>query len=346
MSEALDRTKRSADASATRSPAFWVGATLLVLLALLALAAPLFGSPTRQDFTNGLTADGFPLGPGSRYLLGTDTLGRDMLARLAYGGRVSLLVAIVSTATSLTIGTLVGLWAGYFRGPVEGVLMRITDVALALPAVLAALVLAALIPPGVGRVIVIITALFWAYPARLIYGEVVRLRGRGFVEAAEAFGSPGVSTVRRHILPHTIPLVISYAPLSAAGAVLFEATLSYLGAGINPPTPSWGNMISDGQGAIGFAPHILIEPSVILAGAILSFLLLGEGLKGGTATAVSRTSWLGVLRRAWVCWPSRSSASPRSRSSFSSSCQGIPLARSSRGSRVPRRSKRSASTCT
>jgi peptide/nickel transport system permease protein len=203
-------------------------------------------------------------------------------------------VAVVSTVTSLSIGTLVGVSAGYFRGPVEMALMRITDIALALPSVLAALVIASLLPAGIGRVIVIITALFWAYPARLVYGEVVRLRGREFVEAAEAFGSPGRSTVLRHILPHTVPLVASYAPLNAAGAVLFEATLSYLGAGINPPTPSWGNIIADGQGALGFAPHILVEPAIALGLAVLSFLLLGEALKGRSSDAVSRISWLDV----------------------------------------------------
>jgi peptide/nickel transport system permease protein len=282
------------EAARVRSGMFWSGALLLALIAAFAFAAPLFGSPIRQDFTNGLTKDGLPLGIGGRYLLGTDFLGRNMLARLAFGARASITVAVVSNATSLTIGTLVGVWAGYFRGRVETVLMRCTDIALAVPYVLAALVIAALLQAGIGRVIIIITALSWAYPARLIYGEVVRLRGRGFVEAAEAFGSPGRSTVLRHIVPHTIPLVVSYSPLNAAGAVLFEATLSYLGAGINPPTPSWGNMISDGQAALGIAPHILIEPSIALSLAVLSFLLLGEGFKRRSTNAVSRTSWLGV----------------------------------------------------
>lgn len=271
-----------------------LGLVILGSLTAFALCAPLFGSPTDQDFTGGLSEDGLPLPPdlGSEYPLGTDTLGRDMLARLAYGGRVSLLVAAVSTVTSLTVALAIGLTAGFFRRA-DAILMRATDVALAFPGILAALVLAGLLPAGVTRVIVIITVLFWAYPARLVYGDTLRVRGRGFVEAAEAAGSPGTRTIRLHVLPHVFPLLLAYVPLGAAAAILFESTLSFIGAGISLPTPSWGNMIQEGQRTMSFAPHMLIEPSVLLAAAILAFLLIGQGLVDREGTEIGG-SWLDI----------------------------------------------------
>jgi ABC-type dipeptide/oligopeptide/nickel transport system permease subunit len=272
-----------------------VGAVILTLIALFALLAPVFGDPTRQDLTHGLTKDGFPLGFGSHsgYPFGTDALGRDMLARLAYGARPSLIAATVANIMTLTVALAVGLFAGFYGGLLEGFLMRLTDVALAFPALLAALVLATLLPPGLPRVLIIITALSWAFIARLVYDEVLRLRRRGFVEASEAIGSRGFVTLRRHLVPHVLPVVLSYAPLGAAAAILFEASLSYLGAGINPPTASWGNMISDGQGMLAVAPHLLIEPGLLLALTMLAFILIGEGIKslqGGN----ERASWLGL----------------------------------------------------
>ncbi len=278
--------------SPRRSALRW-GVGILGTLLLFALLAPVFGSPVHQDFTHGLSLNGFPVGVSARYPLGTDTLGRSMLARIAYGARASMLVATVSTMSTLTVALAAGVVAGFYRGKIETVLMRLTDVALAFPAVLVALILAALLPAGLFRVLVIITVLFWAYPARIVYSEVLRMRGRGFVEAAEAAGSPGRATILRHVLPHLFPLIVSYAPLNAAAAILFEATLSFLGAGIDPPAASWGNMISDGQQSMGFAPHILIEPSLFLALAILGFLLVSEGLKARDR-AVSRISWLAV----------------------------------------------------
>lgn len=268
------------------------GTLLLAAFAVIGACASLFGSPVHQDVLHGLSPTGLPLGPSAHHLLGTDTLGRDELARLAYGVRVSVIVAVVSNITSIVIGAAVGLLAGFFRGPVEAVLMRVTDVGLALPYTLAALVIAALMTAGLSRVIVIITVLFWSYPARLVYGEVLRLRGRGFVEAGEAMGAGGLAVVRRHLAPHVFTLLVTYSPLNAASAVVFEATLSYLGAGINPPTASLGNMISDGQTAISYAPHLLFAPAAGILLLTLSFLLIGEGLKARNPD-LRRVSWLG-----------------------------------------------------
>jgi ABC-type dipeptide/oligopeptide/nickel transport system permease subunit len=287
-----------ADAVGRRARRRWpwqlvAGAAVLVVLAGLAIAAPLFGSPTHQDLTHGLGPTGLPVGPSARYPLGADLLGRNELVRLVYGIRVSLIVAIVSNATSIVIGAAVGLFAGYFRGPVEQVLMRFTDVGLALPYTLAGLVIAAVMSAGMTRVIVIITVLFWSYPARLVYGEVLRLRTRGFVEAGEAMGARGMAIVRRHLAPHVTSMMIAYSPLNAASAVAFEATLSYLSAGINPPTASLGNMISDGQTAISYAPLLVIAPGLAIMALTLAFLLVGEGVKAFNPD-LRRLSWLGL----------------------------------------------------
>jgi ABC-type dipeptide/oligopeptide/nickel transport system permease subunit len=265
---------------------------VLAVLAVLALAAPLFGSPYHQDLLHGLTRTGLPVGPSAKYPLGTDLLGRNELTRLVYGIRVSLVVAVVSNATSIVVGASVGLLAGFFRGPVEQLLMRFTDVGLALPYTLAGLVLAAVMSAGLTRVIVIITVLFWSYPARLVYGEVLRLRSRGFVESGVAMGAGGLSILRRHLAPHVTSMMIAYSPLNAASAVAFEATLSYLSAGINPPTASLGNMISDGQTAISYAPVLVIAPGVAILLLTLSFLLVGEGVKAYNPD-LRRLSWLG-----------------------------------------------------
>jgi ABC-type dipeptide/oligopeptide/nickel transport system permease subunit len=268
------------------------GLTLLLIFAVIAIAAPAFGSPLRQNLITGLSPQGLPLGLSWAHPLGTDLLGRSELARLAFGIRTSMIVAITSNVTSIAVGAAVGLAAGFFRGPVEAILMRVTDVGLALPYTLAALVIAGLMTAGLTRVIVIITALFWAYPARLVYGEVLRLRHRGFVESAEAMGASGSRIAARHLAPHMFPLLVTYSPLNAASAVVFEATLSYLGAGINPPTASLGNMISDGQTAISYAPHLLLVPAVAILLITMSFLLIGEGLKAANPD-LARVSWLG-----------------------------------------------------
>jgi ABC-type dipeptide/oligopeptide/nickel transport system permease subunit len=268
------------------------GVAVLAACAGLALAAPLFGNPSHQDLVHALGPTGLPVGPSSRYPLGADLLGRNELVRLVYGIRVSLTVALVSNATSIVIGAAVGLLAGYFRGPVEQLLMRFTDIGLALPYTLAGLVIAAVMSAGITRVIVIITVLFWSYPARLVYGEVLRLRGRGFVEAGEAMGAGGLAIVRRHLAPHVTSMMVAYSPLNAASAVAFEATLSYLSAGINPPTASLGNMISDGQTAISYAPLLVIAPGLAIMTLTLAFLLVGEGVKAYNPD-LRRMSWLG-----------------------------------------------------
>jgi len=272
--------------------AFIAGTLMLCGLVIFAVAAPVFGNPNHQDYVNGLTANGLPVGVGnSRYILGTDTLGRSMLPRLAYGTRTSLTVAFIANATSLGVSAVVALVAGFYRRWTEAVLMRLTDSFLAMPSIPTSLFLAAFLPGGITRVVVIATIFFWAYPARVFYGEVLRLRRRGFVESSEAAGAQGSTIMFRHILPHLFPLVLTYAPLNAASAVLFESALSFIGAGITPPTASLGRMIQENQNALSYSPHLLVEPTVLILLVTMAFLLVGDGLKARNPD-LARVSWL------------------------------------------------------
>ncbi len=269
------------------------GIALIGAVSLIALLAPWLGDPYYQDFATGLSPAGLPLGPNHTHPLGTDSLGRDVLARVALAGRVSLSIGILAALLSLALGATVGMMAGFYGGFLEALLMRLTDIGLALPTTLAGLAMTALLPAGLLRPVVIITLLFWAYPARLVYNETLRMRRRGFVEAAVAMGEARYRILLRHILPHLKTLLLTYAPMNAAAAVMMEATLSYLGAGVPLPTPSWGNMIGEGQGALAFAPHLFLAPAAFLLLTTLGFLLIAEGFKQAHSRGI-RFSWLAL----------------------------------------------------
>jgi ABC-type dipeptide/oligopeptide/nickel transport system permease subunit len=269
------------------------GVVILLLMALFAICAPLFGDPNYQDYAHGLTASGLPLSPGNKpYLFGTDTLGRNMLPRMAFGMRTSLTVAVVVSVTTLMLSLLIAVAAGFYRGVLESILMRVTDVFLVIPNLQVALVLAVLIPGAIFRIVMITTILSWAYPARLFYSEALRLRRRGFVESSEAIGVRGSTILFRHMIPYLLPLALTYAPWAAAGAIGFEAGLSFIGAGINPPAASLGKMMADNEGALSYAPHLLLEPAILLLLVTIAFLLIAEGMKVRNPD-VSRDSWLG-----------------------------------------------------
>ncbi len=220
---------------------FVVGVVLLGSMIALALAAPLFGNPYAIPL-DGLSRDRAAAraccSPG--HLLGTDQLGRDMLARTAYGARASLEIAFIANITSVGIGTIVGLVAGFYRGWVEHVLMRITDIFLSIPTVISGLALAATLGTGITGIVVVVTALYWAWTARIVFGETLALRKRTFVEAAIAQGAPGHMVIRRHILPNLTSLILTLAALNGAAVVAIGSGLAYLGAGIQPPTTRVG----------------------------------------------------------------------------------------------------------
>jgi len=237
-------------------------------------------APHDPDFQQADGLDGIaPWSPfHSHYLLGTDELGRDYLSRLIYGARVAMLIAIVPNALVLAVATLVGVTAGYAGGKIESVLMRFTEMAMVLPAFLLALALIAVAGSSLGVVVLALVIVSWTYAARVVYGEVLRIREATYVEAARALGAKGPRIVFRHIIPQLRGLLITYFTLNAAFMVLTEAGLGYLGFGIQPPTPSWGAMIGSSRDLL-FWPWLIILPGLCLATLGIGFYLLGEGLQ-------------------------------------------------------------------
>jgi peptide/nickel transport system permease protein len=259
-----------------------VGAGVLALAVGAALLAPLLaGDPIAQReivitrFLPPLTTD--PL--GSFHLLGTDRFGRDVWARLIYGARVSLGVGTLAVLLSVLIGVVVGAAAGFWRGWVRVALLGLTDFALALPRVVLLLLLASLWQPSAGLVILVLGLTGWMTIARLVYAEVRALAGRPFVESAVGLGVPGPRILVRHILPNALTPVIVAAALGLGNAILLEAGLSFLGLGVQPPTPSWGNLIASGRDTLINAPWVAAAPGVALVLVVVAATLLGDAVR-------------------------------------------------------------------
>ena len=269
-----------------RDRAAMLGAALVALIALVGLLAPLLAphDPTEQ-FRDGLTPDGQPmpstlLTEGStRYLLGTDSNGRDLLSRILYGAQVSLLVGVLANTLAVALGLMIGSVAGYFGGWIEILLMRFTDIMMAFPTLLLAMALVAILKPSLWIIIVVIGLVYWTWIARVVYGQVLALRDRDFVTASRALGSSRRATLFRHILPQLVPTIIVWGTLGIATNVMLEASLSYLGIGVQPPTPSWGGMIQQGQSYYRTAPWMVIFPGLAIMLTVFAFNLLGDGLR-------------------------------------------------------------------
>ena len=258
-----------------------VGLGVIFVLILVAVLAPWIAphDPTTQ-FNDGLTGKGQPVGSSAKFLLGTDDLGRDLLSRLMYGARVSLLIGVLANGFALVLGVIFGMTAGYFRGWVETVIMRATDVMMAFPIFLFALALSAAInKPSIWIVILVIGIVYWTPMTRVIHGEVLSIREKEFVDAARLTGCTNRRILFRHILPHLVAPIIVYTSLGIATTILFEASLSYIGLGVQPPTPSWGQMISEGQDYYLSAPHLIIYPGLAIMITVLAFNLVGDGLR-------------------------------------------------------------------
>jgi peptide/nickel transport system permease protein len=262
------------------------GAALVVLLALAAILAPLLAphDPVEQ-FRDGLTADGQPesstllTGDGWRFPLGTDSNGRDLLSRILYGAQISLTVGVLANALAVALGVVIGSVAGYFGGWIETVLMRFTDIMMAFPTLLLAMALVAILKPSLWIIILVIGLVYWTWIARVAYGQVLALRERDFVTASRALGASRRATLVRHILPQLVPTVIVWGTLGIATNVMLEASLSYLGIGVQPPTPSWGGMIQQGQSYYRTAPWLVIFPGLAIMLTVFAFNLLGDGLR-------------------------------------------------------------------
>lgn len=252
---------------------------VLVVLVVSILAPVLAPHDPARQYFDGLTLEGFPLPPAKPYWFGTDLLGRDLLSRVIYGARISLIVGVVANGAAVLIGLLVGVVAGYFRGWVETVLMRLTDVMTAFPALILAIALAAILRPSLWIVALVIALVNWVWIARAIYAQVLSLGKREFVEAAGALGVGTARTLTRHILPHLVSTLLVFGTLGISTTVLLEASLSFLGVGVQPPTPSWGGIINESQSYFLNAPWLVIFPGAAILLTSLSFNLLGEGLR-------------------------------------------------------------------
>jgi ABC-type dipeptide/oligopeptide/nickel transport system permease subunit len=257
-----------------------IGAAIAILLVGLAVAGPSVAphDPNRQDL-NGIRVPPAWAGGTWAHPLGTDSLGRDLLSRLLWGARVAVVVAVASAMISALIGVPVALVAGYWRGCVDTVLMRLVDVWMSIPAVLLAIALMAVLGLGLWKVVLAIVIVDWTRFARVIRGEVLALREREFVEAARAIGLGPLRVMAEELLPNLVPLIIVLASLEMAIAVGVEALLSFVGLGVQASVPSWGAMIAEGRGYLMVGWWGMGLPMLALILAVIGFNLLGEGLR-------------------------------------------------------------------
>lgn len=248
---------------------------VLLLLYLIAFIGPLVYtlSPEATDPLNVLAP------PSTLHPLGTDELGRDIVSRLLSGGRISLSVGLLAMIVGLTLGLVVGGVAGYFRGRVEGVLMRLVDVFMAIPSFFLLLVIVTVFGSHPLTIIVTVGLGFWAQMARIVFAEFTAYRGRDYVEAMHALGASHLRIMVRHILPQVVPQAIVLATLGVGWAILSEAALSYIGLGIQPPLASWGNMLQNAQAYLYINPLLAVYPGLCIAVAVLAFNISGNALR-------------------------------------------------------------------
>jgi peptide/nickel transport system permease protein len=255
---------------------FQLGLLFVGLVVLAAIFAPWLAphNPITGDLRGA-----YLVSPGSRFLLGTDTQGRDILSRVLYGARLSLSVGLISQSVSVTLGVFLGLLAGYYGRWVDAVVMRLADITLAFPTLLLLIAVAAAVKPSLPVVFVVIGIVGWAGMARLVRSQVLVLRRAEFVLAARALGARDRRVLMRHLLPNVRTQVIIAATLGIAGAIMAEAALSFVGLGAQPPTPSWGAMVADGRDLLRVAPWISFAPGLAIGIAVLGFNLVGDGLR-------------------------------------------------------------------
>jgi peptide/nickel transport system permease protein len=256
------------------------GLIVIVVFIAAAIMAPVIApySPSEQFF-DGLTLEGSPLPPNARFWFGTDTNGRDQFSRLLYGAQTSLLIGIVANGIAVIVGTFLGVVAGYLRGILGAAIMRFTDLMMAFPPLLLAIALAAILKPGLNIIILVIALVNWVQIARVIYAETLGLSEREYIEAARAMGADTWRILWRHLLPHLVPTIIVYATLGIATTVLLESMLSFLGRGVQPPTPAWGMMIFESQSYFLNAPWLVFIPGAAILILALAFNLVGDGLR-------------------------------------------------------------------
>ena len=263
-----------------RRPLALLGLVLVATVVPVRVFAPwLTPYDPSEQFFDGLSLEGAPLGPSAQYWLGTDLLGRDLLTRILYGARTSLVIGVAANGVALLIGSAVGIVAGYFGGLLGSALMRFTDLMMAFPALLLAICLAAILQPSLWIVAMVIALVYWVQIARVIYTETRALAERDFIAAERSLGAGPVRILVRHILPHLYSTIIVWGTLGISTTVLLEATLSYLGVGVQPPTPSWGNIIFENQTYFQAAPWLVFFPGIAIVALALAFNLVGDALR-------------------------------------------------------------------
>jgi peptide/nickel transport system permease protein len=264
----------------TKDRAALVG-LLVVLLAVLAasFAGLLAPYDPNEQFFDGLTLEGQPIAPNARFWMGTDTLGRDIFSRLLFGARTSMVIGLLANGAAVMLGTFLGLTAGFLRGWIGAGIMRMTDLMMSFPPLLLAIALAAILKPGLAIIVLVIALVNWVQIARIIYTETVALSEKEFIEAARALGAGTGRILWRHLLPHLVPTVLVYGTLGIATTVLLEAMLSFLGRGVQPPTPAWGMMIFEAQSYFLNAPWMVFFPGIAILVVALAFNLVGDGLR-------------------------------------------------------------------
>jgi peptide/nickel transport system permease protein len=258
-----------------------VAAIVLIAMALLALTAPIIApyDPTEQFRREGLTAVGEPLPPNARFWLGTDGLGRDLLSRLLWGGRISLAIGVSATAIVMATALVVGGAAGFAGAKPDFLLMRLVDLMISIPQLFVMLLLVVVLQPGAWVVVLVVSLFGWPYPSRVFRSQILSLKEADFVLAARSVGAPERRIFVRHVLPHLLPLVTVYFALSMPGVIFAEASLSFLGLGVPPPTPSWGSMIQDGLEYYRAAPWLVLYPGLAITLTVVSFNLVASGLR-------------------------------------------------------------------
>jgi peptide/nickel transport system permease protein/oligopeptide transport system permease protein len=274
----------------TRNKLAVIALVYITIISLLALTGPLWvpkvlGDPLRTDSTM-IETTKFE-SPSLAHPMGTDDLGRDMLGRVIYGARISLTVGFVATLISVVLGLIFGALSGYYGGVTDSIVMRLTDVFLAFPYILFAILLISIMGMGFMAVLVAIGILGWTTIARVFRSSILSVKQNDYIEAARAMGASDIRIMTRHILPNSLAPIIVYATMSLGGVILTEAALSFLGVGVQPPTPSWGRMLSESQNYLISHPGLFIWPGLAIVMTVLAFVLLGDGLRDALDVKVS-----------------------------------------------------------
>ncbi|MFZ3086353.1 MAG: ABC transporter permease [Candidatus Hydromicrobium sp.] len=252
-----------------------LGLSIVILLILIAIFAPLI-APYNPILR---IKEDSSLGPSMNYLFGTDLLGRDIFSRVIYGSRISIEVGVIAVGISVIIGLFFGALSGYFGGISDALIMRIADIFFAFPYILGAIAIMTILGPGIVNIFIAIGILGWASIARIFRSSILTIKNKEYIEAARAMGASNNRIIMKHIFPNSFAPIIVYATMNVGTAIIVEAALSFLGIGVQPPTPAWGKMLAESLAYIDVAPWMMFFPGLAILITVLGFVLLGDGLR-------------------------------------------------------------------